>query len=370
MKPRLTIFAALLVLSISTVSATTQQTRLGYGEKLSFQDYEVRYGASNGDTSLTIGRWTDTSFLVIKEIQGIDIYESVGESFRLSANTSIEIVSTGHSDQGRFVKLSISSTEDIFSSGTMTSSTPENLIIQQGESADIPLTLENTGFVNQSYSLGYETNSSLKVSYSFQNFNVTDVYIPAGEQNSVTATVSVPETARIGTHVLRLTAGKGTELSETFKVEVRGREVEKEISMDIDERFKQVSPGGKIQMPVTVTNGAGFYGVEREGPELRNVTFNIAVPDGWEYELNPSRFQTLEYRDRRRAMLTVEVPENAQTGDFFVDISVSSNEASLEEPVQLRVNVKQKSKMGYIGVFLMLLSFGMLVVVYRKFGRR
>lgn len=365
------IFCALLLFTVSSAALTTQETKIDFGDKATIQDYEIRFEASQGETTFTVGRWTETSFHVIKELEGAEIYDAEGKEMQISDNMSLTLESTGFDDSGRFARVALTADKGFFTSGEMTTSTPENLIIQQGDSSDIPLTLENTGFTNQSYNLDYETNSSLTASYSFQDFNVTDVYIPAGEQNSVTAKISAPETAETGTYQLKLTAGNSSDLRQTFQVEIRGKEIEKEMGLDVEERFKQVQPGGNIQIPITVNNGGGFYrGGNSEGPVLDNVTFDVAAPDGWNYELNPSRFSTLEYRDRGQSVLTVEVPENAQSGDFFVEISASSNEASIEEPTELRVNIQERNSMGYIGVFLMAVSFGLLVFVYRKFGRR
>lgn len=361
----------LILLAASASALTTQETKIRFGDKATVQDYEIRFGTSGGETALTIGEWTETSFQIIDELKGPEFYDSQGEKLQISENMTLELKNTGFDESGRFAKIALTARKELFTSGEMSTSTPENLIIQQGDSADIPLTIENTGFTNQSYSLGHETNSSLTVSYSFQDFNVTDVYIPAGEQNSVTAQVSAPESAEIGTYNLKLTAGNNSDLSQMFQVEIRGKEIEKDLSMDVEERFKQVQPGGEMRIPVEVSNGGGFYRADgSDGPVLNNVTFDISVPDGWDYELSPARFSTLDYRDRSQAMLTVNVPENAQPGDFFVDISASSNEASIEEPTELRVNIRQQSKMGYVGVFLMLVSLGLLIFVYRKFGRR
>lgn len=98
--------------------------------------------------------------------------------------------------------------------------------------------------VNQSFELGYISNSSLKASFSFQDFNVTDVYVPAGEKNSLSAEIEVPENAELGTYELDLTAEAGTKLSKSFQIEIRGLELEKDISMELEQpdHWKIASP--------------------------------------------------------------------------------------------------------------------------------
>lgn len=84
--------------------------------------------------NLRIGRWTDKSFRVIEELEGSEIiYQMEGETVEASDNFTVRIDKVGFEESGRFVELEISSTENIFSSGDLSSSSPENLIISQGE---------------------------------------------------------------------------------------------------------------------------------------------------------------------------------------------------------------------------------------------
>ena len=365
-----------IILALFAVTASsldfTQTTKVQYGESEKIDDYEIEFGEREGEVNLRIGRWTDTSFRVMEEFEGSEVYERDGETIEVSENLTVKIDDVGFDESGRFVELEISSTENIFSSGDLSSSSPENLIISQGESSDIPLTLENEGLVNQSFDLGYSSNSSIKASFSFQDFNVTDVYVPAGEKNSLTAEIEVPENAELGTYELDLTAEAGTKLSESFQIEIRGRELEKDISVDLEQRFDQVESGETVEIPISVINGGtGFIRPgDSGGPTLNNVEFDVGVPDGWDYELQPEGFSTLDYRDREQVRMIFDVPESAETGDYFLDISASSDDASTEESEEVRINVQEKSQMGIVGAFLMVFSLGLLVFVYRKFGRR
>jgi uncharacterized membrane protein len=350
----------------------TQTTEIQFGETLEFDDYEIEYSEKQEEPNLRIGKWTETSFRVLEELEGSEIYSSEGETLNASDNLTVKIIETGFNQDGRFIKLEISSTGNVFASGELSSSTPENLIISQGESSEIPLTIENTGLLNQSYKLGVSSNSSISASFSFQDFNVTNVYVPAGEENSLTAEIEVPESAELGTYDLVLTAEDDSRLSKNFQIEIRGKEMEKDISLDINQRFEQVEPGATVELPVTVMNGGnGFIRPGAGGgPTLNNVEFDIGIPESWNYELQPQGYSELEYRDRERSRLIVEVPENAETGDYFVDVSASSDETSMDEPEEIRVNVQERSQMGIVGIVLMAVSFGLLIFVYRKFGRR
>lgn len=366
---------ALVLLALTGMATAAEQDyshnqNLYFGNSMEINDYVIEYKSSNdNDQMVRIGRWTGTSFRIIKEIEGIEIYESEGESFEISENISLVIEQTGYDRDGQFVNLTVSAGRDIFSSGEISSSVPDKIIISQGESAEVPLTLSNTGYLNQTYSLRAETNSSLATSFSYQDFNVTNVYVGAGEEESVAATVEVPDTAELGTYDLSLVAENFTTLSESLQVEVRGAEVERSISLDLRESYKQAQAGDEIEIPMWVRNEGGLR-YDSGGVSLENVQIDVSTPGGWDHSLSPESIGKLDSRESERVGLTVEIPEDAQTGDFFVEVSASSDETSMEEPEEVRVNIREESGMGVVGVILMAISLGMLIFVYRKFGRR
>jgi len=327
---------------------------------------------SQTDISTTAKYYDYVNFTVdciIEELEGVEIYESEGEKIEISENMSLVVERTGYDREGRFVELTLSAGKDVFSSGEISSSVPDKIIISQGESAEVPLTLSNTGYLNQTYSLSSKTNSSITTSFSYHDFNVTNVYVGAGEDESITATVEVPDTAELGTYDLGLVAENFTTLSETLQVEVRGAEVEREISLDMRQSYKQAQPGKEIELQMWVRNGGRGYR-DTGGVNIENVEFDISVPEGWEYSLSPETISTLNAHESEQIMLTVEIPENAQTGDFFIEASASSEKTSTEEPEEARVNISEESGMSVIGVILMVISLGLLIFVYKKFGRR
>lgn len=338
---------------------------------MDINDYVIDYNTNrDGQEVLEIGRWTGSSFRIIDEIEGLEIYNSKNENIKISENVSLVIERTGYDRDGRFIELNISATKDFFSSGELSSNVPDKIIISQGESANIPLTLENQGYINQTYSLRSETNSSLTASFSYQDFNVTDVYVPSQEEESVSAKIEVPDAAELGTYDLELVAENFTTFSEKLQVEIRGAEVERDIELDLRESYTQAESGEELEFDMWVRNRGASYRYDSGGVSLENVELDAKVPEGWDYSFDPEGFEQLQSRESRRVVLNVDVPDDAQSGDFFVEVSASSDKTSMEEPKEVRVNIREKSGMGVVGVLLMALSLGLLIFVYRKFGRR
>jgi len=342
-----------------------------FGEQKEVGDYIIKYEEDNGEEILEVGRWTDTSFHIIKQIDGFDIYEKEGDTLNISENLNMEIGTAGWDKDGRFLNVDIIANKEILSSGEIDSSAPSKIIVSQDDSANVPFTLENTGFLNQTYNLSVETNASVEASFSFQDFNVTEVYVEAGEEESVTANLEVPDSAELGNYKVLLIAENGERLSEELQMEIRGAEVERSMELDIRENYMAAKPDETKEIPITVRNSAGFgYRSESTGAALENVEIEVTAPDGWEHDLNPEGFSELDTRERQRSMLTLDVPAEASPGDYFVEISTSSEKASIETPSEIRINVREESGMSSVGLVLMALSLAALIFVYRKFSRR
>lgn len=362
----------LILISLSAASQDyTHDQKLYFGDSIDINDYVIDYNTNrDGQEVLEIGRWTGSSFRIIDEIEGLEIYNSKNENTQISENISLVIERTGYDRDGRFIELNISATKDFFSSGELSSNVPDKIIISQGESANIPLTLENQGYINQTYSLRSETNSSLTTSFSYQDFNVTDVYVPSQEEESVSAKIEVPDAAELGTYDLELVAENFTTFSEKLQVEIRGAEVERDIELDLRESYTQAESGEELEFDMWVRNRGASYRYDSGGVSLENVELDAKVPEGWDYSFDTEAIEQLQSRESRRVVLNVDVPDDAQSGDFFVEVSASSDKTSMEEPKEVRVNIREKSGMGVVGVLLMALSLGLLIFVYRKFGRR
>ncbi|WP_414838037.1 NEW3 domain-containing protein [Candidatus Nanosalina sp. VS9-1] len=373
MRRKMLVFSVFFLLFSGLVlgQSYSHDEKMYFGEQEEIGDYIVEYSSQNGDDVLEIGRWMDTSFRIMDQVENDDIYEREGETLNISENLSIRIGSSGWDRDGRFLNLDIMADKEILSSGEIDSSAPSKIIVSQDDSADIPFTIENTGFLNQTYNLSVDTNASVEASFSFQDFNVTEVYVEAGEEESVTANLEVPENAELGTYKVRLIAQNGEKLSEEFQMEIRGAEVEREMSLNIRENYMASNPDETKEIPITVRNSAGFgYRDDSTGAALENVEIEVTAPDSWEYDLNPEGFSELDTRERQRSMLTLDVPAEASPGDYFVEISASSDKASIESPSEIRINVREESGMSSVGLVLMALSLAALIFVYRKFSRR
>ena len=349
--------------------------KMYFGEEVELDGYIIELDVERGDDVLKVGRWTGTSFLIMEEVENEDLYDGEGDLIEVSDDLSIELGTHGWDEDGRFLEMEIYSDEDVFSSGEMDSNAPSTVIVSQGDEESLNLNIENTGHLDQTYDLYVDTNATLDASFGFQGFNVSEVFIESGEQESIDVDLEVPETAELGTYDVDIVAENGTRLVENMQMEIRGAEIEREIGLDLNENFAAAQPDGTVEVSATVTSGSGMTpGYVGDGAttgvSLENIELDVETPEDWDYDLSPEGFPELGSRDRQQSVLTVEVPADVTPGDYFVEITASSEEASLESPEELRINIREESGMGGVGLLLMAISFGALIFVYRKFSRR
>lgn len=341
--------------------------QLGSTEQLG--DYELRFfvSESTNDSAATL-QYVDIEGdrSVIKgQLSGEEIRDSVGETFEVDENFSFTVKDLDLVEE--YIELELTTSKDAFASSKLTSDLPQRILISQDGSETVSVQLENTGVVNQTFNLGSEASPGVSTGFSYQGFNVSNIFVPAGEKKTVETRIDAAEDADTGLQNLTIVADSGqTRAEERLLLSiVEKQESEDEIaslSLNLAEQYKRTNPGKELTVPVTVRNSGRTT--------LDNVNITVEGPDGWESEITPSEISSMEQYRSSRVTVTISPPANVEAGDYFVDISASSDQVGVEEPSQLRVNISEKSGLRYVGAGLMVFSLLALVLVYRRFGRR
>jgi uncharacterized membrane protein len=343
----------------------TENLELHKGEQVSLTDYQLSYESMGSDVYFEVSRDTGESQLILKQIPNDEILEMHNETLDISEELDIKVVDVRSDSEGLYIDLELSSPQDIFADAELDSSAPRKVFVGQGGEVTVPMSLENTGIVNQTFSLEAQHNSSMDISFSYREFNVTELELASGEEASISAKFDVPQTARTGVYDVEMIAEGRSKATESIKVDIRQsseRRREKSISVDAEESFIGIKPGASEQVPVRVRNGGNVM--------LDNIEVSVEAPEGWETELSRNEVPGLEEYESFRTIVTVEAPANAEAGDHFLEISASSDDTSTDQASRVRMTIQQESNLRYIGLGLMVLSLGGLVYVYRKLGRR
>jgi len=359
------LFAGLLLLFCLSVSGFTENVKLHKGGEISLNDYRFSYEELSSDSYFEIGVEQDNTVNILKQVPEDEILNDERRSFEAGDNLSVEVLDIGSDSNGLYLNLSLDAPSDIFADAELDSSAPRRVFVGQGEEVTVPLTLSNTGIVNQTFDLSAEQNSSASVSFNYQDFNISKLQVGAGEEESISAEFDVPETAESGIYDVRFLASNRSEAVESTVIDVRessSREERKRIEISSRQSYLGIKPGEQKQISVRVRN--------RGSAVLDNVELSVDAPENWDTEITRRETLALDEYESFRTTVTVEAPANAQQGDQFLEISASSEDTSTEDPERIRLTVQQQSNLRYIGLGIMVLSLASLIFVYRKLGRR
>ena len=357
---------SIFLTGVSAVGEYSNQksVKLYHGETLNLDNYTFDYSSYDYKEGeyLQINQDKERTTSVLKKVD--NHYESEGETFDMPQhNMSVELTYIGRDDTGRYLNLTISSDQNIFASADLKDSAPDTVIVSQGGRVEVPLTLENSGLVKQSFKFTGIENTSMTTTFAYQDFNITSVDVDSGEEISVNAKIEVPENMPTGNYNIELLAAGKTNASKSLNIEVRGKAIQqrREMEMNIREMYLQANPGDTLTVPVELRN--------QGNAPLNNVELQTTTPNGWSETVNPKQVDLREKYEDRTITVELTVPQSIQSGDYFYEVSAKSDEAETQ-PSEFRIHVQKKSGLSYVGLGLMAVSLLGLIIVYRKFGRR
>lgn len=370
MMKRLAVFLLLSVVFTGAVQASngySETFKLEIGEDIELGSYEMRYYEDdNGEGIFQTGVLKQNGgTLITNQLVGDEIRDSVGERHNLGEELSYSINESYRGVQGRYLMIEANSTEDVFASASLNSDNPQRVLVEQGGTINFNLELRNTGVVNQTFDL-YNSGESITSSFTYQGYNVSQVYVPYGESRTINAELKVAENTSTGLKNIDIIAEDRSQASDSVLLSVLEKQTqqrgEPRIDVNINEQYARTNPGEELSVPITVRNSGRV--------PLDNVQVTVEGPDGWSTNLQPEDFGTLDQYRSGRSTAIIEVPAETSPGDYFIDVSASSDQIGLEEPEQIRVNITEKSGLRYVGIIIMILSLAALIFVYRRFGRR
>ncbi len=367
---RLAVFFVILTVFTGAVQASenySQSFKLDAGNQIQLGGYEFRFyeGDNNKGIFQTGVVKQNGGTLITKQLIGEEIENTTGETYRLDENLSYSITEYSNSYRGEYIRIQAEADSDIFSDASLKADNPQRVLVDQGGSVSFGVEIENTGVVNQTFQLS-NTGEGISSSFTYQGYNVSQVFVPYGESRNLNVELNVAENTSIGLREVEVLAENRSTASDKVLLSVLEKESqergEPRIDLSLNEQYARTNPGEELSVPVTVRNSGRVV--------LENVEISVEGPEGWETELTPKNHGTLDQYRSGRTTLTITPPSDAQQGDFFVDVSASSDQVGLDEPQQIRVNISEKSGLRYIGIVLMVVSLLALILVYWRFGRR
>lgn len=98
-----------------------------------------------------------------------------------------------------------------------------------------------------------------------------------------------------------------------------------------DGRYSTIIVAGRDKIVTFTLENPGTAAVS-------NIVLSSEEPDGWDVKFSPDKVVSLEAGENERIDVTIEVPENAQEGDYMVTLNVAGDEG-LSDNLDYRVTV-------------------------------
>lgn len=237
-------------------------------------------------------------------------------------------------------------------------STPE-IITKPGEEIKLGLELENKGKSEEYYLLSAAAPQDWEVTFYHKNFKVPSVQLASESSVSLEGVVKIPKEAALGDYQLGFVAkGDKSRAERNVTLHVEGSYA---LAVELSKLYARIIAGEQEEIVARVVNNGKTA--------LTGIELSLEAPEGWSYKIVPEGLARLNAGKAGDFSIALVPPPDAGVGDYFLKLKARAEQARAED-VSLRVTVQQKSSYGLLGIAVAVLSVGMLLGIYRKFGRR
>ncbi|MFB6213531.1 MAG: hypothetical protein ABEJ07_03145 [Candidatus Nanohaloarchaea archaeon] len=130
------------------------------GSSVDLDDYTFSYDQMTGTSNtFKVAREEGDTSLVLHQLEGDEIFDSEGHSFRVDSNLSYSIRDIDSDSNGLYLEIGVNSSRDVFASSDLDVDVPQKVFVAQGEELTVTVDLRNTGIVNQSFQLSSSTGN-------------------------------------------------------------------------------------------------------------------------------------------------------------------------------------------------------------------
>lgn len=233
--------------------------------------------------------------------------------------------------------------------------------VEAGESVTFPLAVWNQGEADALTIFTVPViPENWDASFISDDLEIASIRIGAGESESIELIVDPPNSVASGTYdlVVLIESDDGGQHTLEFTIEVGGSF---EIDLDLSTLYTSGKIGDTVSFTAKVTN---------EGQTAITTLFVEAdVPDDWEATITPTQVDTLSPRSSSTFTVTVELPSDAEAGDYLVNMQALSDQLESDE-TDVRITAQASNTWGYIGVGIALVAIIGAALLFKRFKRR
>jgi len=224
------------------------------------------------------------------------------------------------------------------------------------------LELRNNKSEAQTYSLGADVESGWQAKFSakYDSKQIASVSVDPNQTSTLEVEIVPPPKVTAGEYVIPVAAASSSEsLTTELKVIITGT-----YGMTL------TTPTGRLNAETTAgKEKAVDIVIQNTGSsDLRNVKLTSWKPDGWEVRFDNDVVDSIAAGESANLKAYIKPDEKAIAGDYVVQISAETPEAS--SSAEFRVMVKTSTLWGIVGIIVILLLIAGLYWTFNTYGRR
>ncbi|MGP3667564.1 MAG: NEW3 domain-containing protein [Candidatus Bathyarchaeota archaeon] len=190
---------------------------------------------------------------------------------------------------------------------------------------------------------------------------ITAIYVEAGQSKEFYVSVSTPKGQELGVKRFRVSAFND-KLQEYVDLTLNVLGFYK-IELTNQNFYISTSVGGENTYTLYVKNTGNM--------EVTNVKTAVtgSTPDGFIVSVSPDSIQSLKVNQEASFVITIQTETNVNAGNYYVNFQVMSDQTD-PLPFTLRVEVFQTVNWILYAGIIFIVMITMLILIYRRFGRR
>jgi uncharacterized membrane protein len=220
----------------------------------------------------------------------------------------------------------------------------------------------NNSNESQSYSLGAQVPRGWQVEFTpaYDSKQIASITVEPNRSEGLDIEIKPPHMVKAGEYTIPITAISSDEkLTTELKVVIKG-------TYDI----KLTTPTGRL-------NADAYAGKKKEvkllvintgTSDLKDVKLHSWEPRNWSITFEPEEISLLKAGESKEVKAYIKPDDKAITGDYEVEMRVSTPEAS--SGIEMRVMVKTSTLWGFVGIVIIALMVYGLYLIFKKYGRR
>jgi len=220
--------------------------------------------------------------------------------------------------------------------------------------------LKNATDEKQVYSLQAHAPRGWDVTFKASYKQVASVSMDENSTKNITISIKPPSEIEAGTYKIPVRAATAsTSAKMVLEVVITGS-YGVNLSTPTGLLSTAITAGDEKKVDLVVRNTGSS--------ELDNVKLSASKPVDWEVTFDPKKIDKLDAGKSEEVTATIKASKKAIAGDYMTTITAKTPEASSK--AEFRVSVKTSMVMGWIGIFIILAALGVVIFLFRKYGRR